>query len=131
MPTFLLQHISDGKAWGASLEQQWTSFVRFSVSKHCKRIEAQMSRKLLLPHEFGRWRIVMDKSELTRATATEMADYIVRLVADSAVMTVNEARGLIGLSKLDTPDADRLRQPRGAPDPRPSRRRGASDKDED
>lgn len=113
VPLYMLHETEKSTSWGSGLEEQSTSFVRYTLRPLVRRIAAEWDRKLFREDERDRLFTVINLDELLRGTAKDRALFYESMVQKSAIMTPNEARRREGLPPKD--GEDELRQPTGAP----------------
>lgn len=115
VPPHLIGITEKSTSWGTGINAQTAQFYILAVRKHVKRFEAELSRKLLSREErVAGISIKFNMDALLRADLA--ARYDAHKIAVGGTqhpgwMTVNEARELEGLPKVDDPDADKLFRP--------------------
>lgn len=122
VPPHLIGETDKSTSWGTGINAQTTQFYILGLRKHVKRFEGELTRKLLTREEReGGASIKFNLDTLLRADLA--ARYDAHKIAVGGTqhpgwMTVNEARELEGLPKLDDEEADKLFRPvaKGAKD---------------
>ena len=113
VPLHLIGHTEKSTSWGTGLEEQSTGFIRFSLRPKAKRIESELTAKLLPVADQGTHSLKFNFDALLRGTSKDRSSFLESAVAKAAWMTPNEARAAENLAPLD--GGDELRQPTGAP----------------
>ncbi|MDU1822396.1 phage portal protein [Clostridium sp.] len=89
-----------------SLEESNISFFRDTLHIIFAAIEQEMDFKLLTETERAKgYKIRFNTNVMLRCTPQEQADMICKYM-DKGVYTINDARELLGLTKIDNPNAD-------------------------
>ncbi len=116
IPLYLLQHFesSAGVMASRSYEEQWQSFLRFSLAGNIVRITSELNFKLLRRFPGAQnLSLEVDTDPLTMGSLADRAAVADQLVQKAALWTVTEGRELTGKPPLE--DESELRQPTGAP----------------
>ena len=114
VPPRLLGHYHEGLRITASVEAQAVDYERWSVQPHIRRVEEQLSAKLMGRDDVARGLVVRMPSDRIRAGSwSERVAAADQAVAKGGVMTPNEARKLLRLPPIE--GGDKLLQPKGAP----------------
>lgn len=104
VPPHMIGHTTTSTSWGTGIEQQSIGFVKFTLSRHIRKIEQEINRKLLRGDEYY--------CEFSTA-GLERGDYKTRnegyriglgRAGEPAWMTVNEVRKLENLPPVDGGD---------------------------
>lgn len=101
VPAGMLFHL-DRVTWSNG-EQQAKEFLAYSLEPWLRGLEAALGRALFSEDERGRYRIVFDRDDLTRASLTERATAINSLIA-SETINPNTGREWLGLPPYDGGD---------------------------
>lgn len=86
----------DRATWSNS-EQMGREFLVYCLEPWLRAIEAALTRALIAREERGRFRILLDRDDLTRASLTERATAISSLIS-ARVINPNEARAWLDLA---------------------------------
>lgn len=115
IPAHLIGANEKNTSWGTGINAQTMQFYILCLRKHVKRFEGELNRKLLTRDErLSGTAIKFNLDTLLRADLA--ARYDAHKIAVGGTqhpgwMTVNEARKLEGLPKIDDPEADKLYRP--------------------
>ncbi|MCO6178824.1 phage portal protein [Ciceribacter sp. RN22] len=93
----------DRATWSNS-EQMGREFLTYTLEPWLRIIETSFSRALFTREERMRYRILLDRDDLTRADLTARATAISSLIS-AKVLNPNEARGWLDLARYDGGDA--------------------------
>ena len=118
IPLYLLQHFESGSGVVAtkSYEEQWQSFLRFSLSTNLEIVESELKSKLIDP--VANWRndeISFDTTRLIMSNLMDRAKIALILGQTGAFWTIDEVRELTGKPPATEEQMKQLRQPTGAP----------------
>lgn len=114
VPPRLLQHFHEGARVSQVFESQSEDFARYSIQPHAERIGAQLTKKLLTNDETSAGMEIRVNTDTLRAgTFTERAMAADLLAAKAGVVTINEARRMLGYEPH--PEGNKLLEPKGAP----------------
>ena len=103
-PTLLgdLSHTQYG-----SIEAAQADFIAHTLLPLISMIQDELNRKLLKPSERGKIIIDLDEDHIYLSDKTSTANYLTTLT-NSGIMTINEARHIIGLQPVDGGDENRI-----------------------
>ncbi len=108
VPPHMVGHVTKSTSWGSGIEEQTISFIRYTLRRRLKRIEAALEKQLLSVFEYQDGiRIRFNIDGLLRGdikTRTEAYERNLR----SGWMTINEVRALENLSAIDGGDVPRV-----------------------
>lgn len=86
-----------------TLSESQREFLLHTLFPYVKMIEEEATRKLVMPSKQGTYFIDLDENAILATDAEKQANYYQKLV-QAGIMTVNEARGALGLPKVDGGD---------------------------
>lgn len=103
-PTLLgdLSHTQYG-----SIEAAQADFIAHTLLPLISMIQDELNRKLLKPSERGKIIIDLDEDHIYLSDKTSTANYLTTLT-NAGIMTINEARHIIGLNPVEGGDENRI-----------------------
>ena len=114
VPPRMVHHQHVGIRVDPKLSQLSSYFVRWSVLRHARRINAQMTHKLMPVRDIKRKRLIrMNPDMLTAGTFEEKVVAAGSAVSQYGLLTINEGRTFLGYEIRA--DGDKLISPIGAP----------------
>lgn len=112
VPPRMIFHGEKTKPTNASVETQSEDFYRLTLAPHFKRAESAMCKKLLtMAEKAAAYKVVVSSDELRQGSWTERAFVAQLLATRGGLITINEARAILGRPPLD--EGDRLINPTG------------------
>lgn len=107
VPPRMVGHYSSGVRVEMKVGSQAEDYYRFGVLPWQRRVEDQLTAKLLTAGERGRGlRVALRDAEVRRGSAAEQIEMAARAYSGAGIATLNEARALAGWPRRD--DGDRL-----------------------
>lgn len=103
VPSVLINDTQGSTVWGSGIEQILSGFYKLNLSPYAGRIESSLVRHLMPMSDWGKYEVVFDFDQLTRADRKTRIDSNSKAV-NSGQMTPNEARRDIGLGKKENGD---------------------------
>ncbi|MFT4129955.1 phage portal protein [Labrys sp. (in: a-proteobacteria)] len=108
VPPFMVGHTEKTTSWGTGLEQQVLGFVKFTLRRRLKRIEAALEKRLLSASDRANGiSIEFNIEGLLRGDSAGRARFYQQMTAIGA-MTINEVRALEGLPPVPGGDVPRM-----------------------
>ncbi|MGO4339001.1 phage portal protein [Labrys sp. KB_33_2] len=108
VPPFMIGHTEKSTSWGTGLEQQVLGFVKFTLRRRLRRIEAAVMQQLLSPEDRGAGVTIEFNIEgLLRGDSMGRANFY-RLMTSIGAMTINEVRALENLPPVEGGDVPRM-----------------------
>lgn len=108
VPPFMVGHTEKSTSWGTGLEQQVLGFVKFTLRRRLKRIEAALERQCLSSEDIGNGvSIAFNLEGLLRGDSAGRARFYQQMTSIGA-MTINEVRALENLAPVEGGDVPRM-----------------------
>ncbi|MGN8113282.1 phage portal protein [Labrys sp. 22185] len=108
VPPFMVGHTEKSTSWGTGLEQQVLGFVKFTLRRRLRRIEAALMQQLLSPDDRAAGvSIEFNIEGLLRGDSSGRARFYQQMTAIGA-MTINEVRALENLPAVEGGDVPRM-----------------------
>ena len=105
VPPRMLGHMSSGVRVEMKVGSQAEDYYRFAIRPWQRRVEEQFTCKLLAMSDQTRGlRVVLDDADVRHGSLAEQVDMAAKAYSGSGLMTLNEARRLVGLAPVDGGD---------------------------
>lgn len=89
----------------STLEATELFFLQDTILPLCRNIEEEFARKLFKPSEFGKFGIQFNFTRAMTTNRKDQAEYY-RTLLTNGIMSINEVRGEMGLSKIEGAEGD-------------------------
>lgn len=104
MPPIVIGHAAQGQTmWGSGVEQILIAWLTLGINPLCDRIEQRIKKQLIRPSGNRRWYAEFNREALLQMDSTAKAAFL-SSVTQNGLMTRNEGRGKLNLSRMDGGD---------------------------
>jgi len=108
VPPFMIGQTEKSTSWGTGLEQQTLGFVKFTLRRRLKRIEAALEKQLLTPQDKANGvTIEFNLEGLLRGDSAGRASFY-QTMTQIGAMTINEVRALENLPPVEGGNVPRM-----------------------